>query len=167
MSKVSFGQLSQGWWIWPVHEYPSLDWDQAEKHQLRGEFLGEGWSQRHHGRISADTGLGIAFGGFLRGYGVTGHGRDAMPPFSFLTETTSSSEASFMELSLISPTLGGKIPSRVIPYKIQPHLIIILKVFLILLLPLSPCQTAHWLCNHKTPGTAVDQYFHVIFHLSP
>lgn len=109
-SKVWFGQLSKGWWILPVREYPSLDWDQVEKHQLRDKFLEKGLIQRYDGRISADSGLGIAFGVFLRGFGVTGHGGDGISHISFLTETTSSSGVSFRELGLISPTLGVKIP---------------------------------------------------------
>lgn len=52
-----------------------------EKHQLRDKFLEEGLSQRYDGRISADSGLGIACGGFLREFGVTGHGGDLIPPF--------------------------------------------------------------------------------------
>lgn len=156
-SKVSFGQLSKGWWVWPVHEYPSLGWEKVEKHQLRGKFLEEGLSQRYDGKTSADSGLGIACGGFLRGSGVTR--QDGILNFSFLTETTSSSGVSFRKFGLIMPLWEWRSPSRIILYKIQAHLIIILKIFLILLLPLSPC--------HKTRGTAVDQYFHVIFHLSP
>lgn len=55
----------------------------------------------YDGRISADSGLGIACGGFLRGSGVTR--QDGILNFSFLTETTSSSGVSFRKFGLIMP----------------------------------------------------------------
>lgn len=45
-SKVMCRQLNKGRWIQSVHECPLLGWDQAENHQPRERFLGEGLSQR-------------------------------------------------------------------------------------------------------------------------